>query len=214
MQTFDFKKTQLVPPHCLWVSGLLLLSGSRAGAGLPRLHRAWHPAGNRLAMGDRAPGAWGAPGADPMQQVAAGLASLWAGGTGEGAGTVQLSVERVSLAAPEFLLCGEVALQGAQIREGNIAGSTPIVDAATISARDGTASDGALISSGEIPALHEESADSTQHDDSCKKRVMFIPKPNPWNGTYVGGGKNLDGARPASFCRKVVTFTPTPNPAG
>ena len=214
MQTFDFKKTQLVPPHCLWVSGLLLISGSRAGAGLPRLHRAWHPAGNRLAMGDRAPGAWGAPGASPMQEVAAGLASLWAGGTGVGAGTAQLSVERGSLDAPEFLLCGEVALQGAQITEGNMTGQTPTVDAAAISAQDATASDGPHISSGEVPALHEESDESTKHDAPSEKRVRFFPKPNPWNGTYVGGGKNLDGARPASFCRKVVTFTPTPNPAG
>ena len=214
MQTFNFKKAPLVPPHCLWVSGLLLISGSRAGAGLPHLHRAWHPAGNRLAMGDRAPGAWGAPGANPMQQVAAGLASLWAGGTGVGAGTAQLSVERVSLDAPEFLLCGEVALQGAQILEENIAGSSLIVDAAAIPARDGTASAGVLVPSGETPALHEGSADRTPHDDPCKKRVMFIPKPNPWNGTYVGGGKILKGAGPASFCRKVVTFTPTPNPAG
>ncbi len=214
MQTFDFKKTQPVPPHCLWVSGLLLVSGSRAGAGLPRLHRAWHPAGNRLAMGDRAPGAWGAPGADPVQQVAAGLASLWAGGTGVGAGTAQLSAESASLHAAEFLLCGEVALQRAQVREGDTAGPAPIVDATAVLAREGMDSDGALYPSGKVNGMREESADSTPSDYPCKKKVMFIPKPNPWNGTHIGSGKILKGNGPASFCRKVVTFTPTPNPAG
>ena len=79
MQTFNFFKTPIVALRCLWISGLLLESGSRASAGLPRLERARHTAGNRLAMGDKVPGAWGAPGTDPLPAIAAGLAMRCAG---------------------------------------------------------------------------------------------------------------------------------------
>ena len=212
MQTFDFEKTLIVPPHCLWVSGLLLISGCRVDAGLPRLHSAWHPAGNRLAVGEKAPGAWGAPGADLGQERAADLASLWAGGTGKGAGTAQLSLGTVSLNAPEFLLSGGVSPQGVPVRANNVAGVASPDDATAIPAKAGPApqeaSDGGPILFGKIPAMREAAVSSAMQDDPCKKKILFHPKPEPWNGPHAGGGTAINSLRPASFCRKVVTFNP------
>src|SRR5437016_4335870 len=104
MQTFDFNKTPIVPPHSLWAAGLLLVSGCRAEAGLPRLQAARRLAGNRLAAGEKVPDAWGASGTDLVREVAAGLASLWAGGSGVGGATAQLRRGSALLKAPEFLL--------------------------------------------------------------------------------------------------------------
>lgn len=215
MQTFDFEKTLIVPPHCLWVSGLLLISGCRVDAGLPRLQSAWHPAGNRLAVGEKAPGAWGAPGADLGQERAADLASLWAGGTGKGAGTAQLSLGNVSLNAPEFLLWGGVSPQSVPVRADDVAGVASPDDAAAISATAGpppqeALDDGPLLF-GKIPAMREEAVGSSVPDEPCKQKVLFHPKPEPWDGIHVGGGKAVNSLRPASFCRKVVTFNPTSN---
>jgi hypothetical protein len=201
MQTFDFQKTPVVPPHCLWVSGLLLESGSRADAGLPLLRRMRHPAGNRLAMGDKAPGAWGAPGADPFQELAAGLASLWAGGTGEAAKTSQMNRGHVSLHAPEFLLSGAVSR-----RSDPLAVSPPEAAAAALKI-----SDDIVVSSGEASPAVGRVADDAGEEVSPKRKVSFAPKPEPWSGSSAPCGKMLMSG-PPSFCRRIVTFTPAPNP--
>lgn len=206
MQTFDFEKMPIVPPHCLWVSGLLLISGCRADAGLPRLQRVQYPAGNRLAMGEKAPGAWGAPGADPMQKLAAGLASLWAGGNGVGAETAQTSRGSVSLQTREFLLWGAVASPAVPALARN--GAEAVLDVEGISQKAPGASEASPISTGGAPVGPLRSAGQ---DELCKKRVLFIPKPEPWNGTNAGSGTTLGSVRPSSFCRRIVTFTPTPN---
>lgn len=201
MQTFDFKKTQLVPPHCLWVSGLLLISGSRAGAGLPRLHRAWHPAGNRLAMGDRAPGAWGAPGADPAQDLGAGQDVPFLMGDGEVSPTAQTKRGGVSLHSPVFLFWGAVSSRALPEHGGNGAG------VALEKARDQQT----------VPAASGEGVDpepirGAGQNEAGKKKVMFIPKPEPWAAAQSGSGRAIRSAKPASFFGKAVTFTPTPHP--
>ena len=210
MQTFAHEKTPIIPPHCLWVSGLLLISGCRAGAGLPRLHRAWRPAGNRLAMGEKAPGAWGAPGADPLQELSAGLASLWAGGTGTGAVTACLNVGSMSLVHSDFLLCGDVSRQGVPVR-GDGASPDATAEAPATSPEGGgcsrTVSDGAPNPSGIIVPM-PEAADAAGTPEASKAKVMFFPKPQPWNGTHAGNGKAFNSVRPASFCSRIVTFTP------
>ena len=204
MQTFDFQKTPVVPPHCLWVSGLLLESGSRVDAGLPLLRRMRHPAGNRLAMGDKAPGAWGASGADPIQELAAAVASLWAGGTGEGAKTFQIIQGHVSLHAPECLLSGTVSRQS-----GPLLLPVPPPEAAATALK---ISDDACVSSGEASPAVGRVADGAGEEVSLKRKVSFAPKPEPWSGSRAPGGKMLMSAGPPSFCRRNVTFTPTPNP--
>ncbi len=113
MKTFDFTNTPVVPLRCLWVSGLLLESGSRATAGVPRLYRARHRVGNRLAMGEKVPDAWGASGTDPSYGMMAGIAALWAGGTMKAAVTFQMPVSGVILRSPEFLVSGLVPFGGA-----------------------------------------------------------------------------------------------------
>ena len=204
MQTFHFEKTPIVPPHCLWVSGLLLISGCRASAGLPRLQSARPPAGNRLAMGEKAPGAWGAPGADPGQKLAAGRASLWAGGNGAGAETAQASRGSVSLQAREFLLWGAGSSPAgpSRVRNGTVAG----MDAKGILPKAQRAPEASPLSTGGVPAMPLRAAGQ---DDPGRKRVLFTPKPEPWNGAMAGGGTILRSVRPASFCRRIVTFTPT-----
>lgn len=209
MQTFDYEKTPIVPPYCLWVSGLLLISGCRAEAGLPRLQRAWQPVGNRPAMGEKAPGAWGAPGADPLQNLAAGLASLWAGGSSTGTHTAFLRVGAISLVNADFLLCGDVSGQILPTREN---GSHPGPAADFPESGDGGERDsaGTSIASASKAPMHEMADSAAGSDQSSKAKVMFFPKPVPWNGVQPSG--ETFSPRPASFCRRVVTFTPTPTP--
>lgn len=204
MQTFQFEKTPIVPPHCLWVSGLLLISGCRAGAGWPHLQSASYPAGNRLAMGDKAPGAWGAPGADPLLKVAARLASIWAGGNGVGAETAQSTHGSVSLHAGAFLLWGAVSSPVLPSRERN--GKEVVSDAAGVSKH-------APGPAGWLPISTVGVTTAMPMDESCKKKIIFVPKPDPWSSTNAAGGAAFKSVRPASFCRRIVTFTPTPNPA-
>jgi hypothetical protein len=157
------------------------------------------PAGNRLAMGDKAPGAWGAPGADPIQEMAAELASLWAGGGGEGAKTVQTNRGHVSLHAPEFLLWIGVPATVAEI---------PLkADGASLKI-----SGDACVSSGETSPALGRVADGAGEEVPLAKKVSFIPKPEPWSGSRETTGKTLKSAGPSSFCRRIVTFSPTPNP--
>ena len=189
MQTLDFSKTPVIPPHCLWVSWLLLESGCRASAGLPRLFRVRHTAGNRLAMGDKVPGAWGAPGTDPIHGLVDGLAALWAGGGCKLAETVQLNGGRVTVNSPALLLVGAALQDG--VRHGGDGERATLPEVAQAQAV-GNATVG---DNGEFP---------------LKSKVLFIPKPDPWIGTPAGDGKNLTAGRPISFCRKNVTFSSVP----
>ena len=206
MQTFDFFKTPVVPPHCLWVSGLLLESGSRASAGVPRLQRARHTAGNRLAMGDKVPGAWGAPGTDPLPGMAAGFATLWAGASTRPAVTAQLTMGCVMMRSEESLMAGAVshkgmlgvkAIEASQSHEGGIS-----------RLKIGT---GARAVAGETAAGHGHPAASGAESLAEKTRVMLIPKPDPWNASVSGSGQNPSAGRPISFCRRIVTFSRVSN---
>ena len=204
MQTFDFEKRPIVPPYCLWVSGLLLVSGCREDGGLPRLYRVWQPGGNRPAMGEQAPGAWGAPGADPQQGWAASLASLWAGGNGGGTATGQSHGESAALRGPEFLLWGAMASTVLPARPAEAAAIPPMPP---------EAADGISIPPAGTPEVPREVSNGIRPEESCKTRIHFVPKPQPWNVPQAGGGKMLPIARPKSFCRKLVSFNPTPKPA-
>lgn len=211
MQTFDYEKQPVVPPHCLWVSGLLLISGCRVDAGLPRLHRAWRPAGNLLAMGEKAPGAWGAPGADPLQDLSACIASLWAGGNGTGAATACMSAGSISLSGAGFLFFGNVSKRGST--DGGDVASSDTSTGAMVAFDEGSGrSEGvpprAPNPDGKVTPM-PETGDKVA--DSCERptaKVMFIPKPQPWKGHAVGAGGTFKGARQPSFCRKIVTFSP------
>ena len=207
MQTFDLNEAPIIPPHCLWVAGLLLESGSRVSAGLPRLHRARQTVGNRLAMGDKVPGAWGAPGTDLMQEMAAGLALLWAGEAGTAAVNSQMTAGSVSVQLHRYLLAGAVPREGvpcAEVRDPSLpaeAGRSPmkaVAGAHMVPAETATAHAGAPVGAGHVAPY--------------KQKVQFIPKPDPWNGTHGGGGNAFKAGRPISFCRKIVTFSPASSP--
>lgn len=210
MQTFDYEKTQIIPPHCLWVSELLLISGCRADAGLPRLHRARQPAGNRLAMGEKAPGAWGASGASPLTDISASLASHWAGVTGSGSETAQLSVGKMSLIDPNFLLWGDVSLQAEfkRVEAGSPAAEKESLASSPEAIRDSEEIFGSgVVSTGKPEPAQEDAAAAVGKSES-KKLVLFVPKLTPWDGTPSENGKESNGRRPPSFCKKLVTFTP------
>lgn len=211
MQTSDYEKTQIIPPHCLWVSELLLISGCRADAGLPRLHRARQPAGNRLATGEKAPGAWGASGASPpLTDISASLASHWAGVTGSGSETAQLSVGKVVLSDPEFLLWGDVSPQAefTRVEAGSPAAEKESLASSPAAIRDSEE----IYRSGVVSAGKSEQAQdgiaAVGKSESSKKKVLFVPKLRPWDGTPSENGKESNGRRPPSFCKKIVTFTP------
>lgn len=207
MKNFDFEKNPVVPPHCLWVSGLLLESGSRASAGVPRLHRARHTAGNRLAMGDKVPGAWGAPGTDPLPGMAAGFATLWAGVNTSPAVSAQLPMGCLVLRSPESLLAGSVShkvLRDVEAPEAHLPheGGQPALKMVN----------GAREECGEPSSEHGRRTLGAGGQMSEKTKVLFIPKPDPWKSAHSGGGKNLNPGRPISFCRKIITFSPAMNP--
>ena len=186
MQHFDFNKYPIVPPHCLVAAGLLLVSGCRAESGLPRLQAARRPAGNCPTVGGKAPDAWGASGADSVRELAAEAASRWEGWIYPEATTAQLHRESASLLAPQFLL--------------HLAGLSPHL--AVPAGKVATWSD---------RGHREEIADAGK-DDRGEKKIVFIPKPDPWNGNAGGAGMILKRSAPDSFCGRAVTFTPTPNP--
>jgi hypothetical protein len=189
MKTFDFQKAPVVPAHCLWVSGLLLESGCRASAGLPHLQRVKQVAGDRLVMGEKASGAWGAPDASPLQKLAAGVASRWAGGGGACAETLQTVRGGVSVGRREFLLWDGARLAS----RGLVAAQT---------------SDGADVASGKTSPAHGRASAGAGEDPTFKPKVIFKPKPEPWadRGSASGGG----GERKPSFCMRAVVFSPAP----
>lgn len=203
MQTFDTTKTAIIPAHCLWVAGLLLESGSRASAGLPRLYRVRQTAGNRLAMGDKVSGAWGAPDTDPLPEMPARLASLWAGGNGSVAVNAQWNANRVSIHSREFLLVGAFSQAGGARTDPRAAAGAaqPLPQS-----KDGAHSS---------ETFHEprEAFVGCGADVPSGKKVRFVPKPEPWSGTSAGSGMNLTTGRPISFCRKIVTFSRAANSA-
>lgn len=207
MQTFDLNEAPIIPPHCLWLAGLLLESGSRASAGLPRLYRARPTAGNRLAMGDKVPGAWGAPGTDLMLERAAGTALLWAGEAGTAAVNSQTTVGSISLHLHRYLLAGAVPREGvpcAEVRDPSLpseAGRSPMKAVAV-----------AHMVPVEPALTHAGAAIAVGNVAPSKLKVQFIPKPDPWNGAPAGGGNGLKGGRPISFCRRIVTFSPASIP--
>jgi hypothetical protein len=201
MQTFHYEKRPIVPAHCLWVSGLLLVSGYRAGAGLPLLHRVRHPAGTRLAMGDKAPGAWGAPGADPSTGLDAGLLPFRALGMSEGTVTAQTRRGSVSLHAPAGLLWGAVTSRDLPVRATN--GAEAAHDAEPKPPGGASAPSGDLL----------EAIEAATPGDASKRKVMFIPKPEPWGSTHAASGGTFRKAGPASFFGKAVTFSPAAQPA-
>ena len=203
MQTFDFTKIAIIPAHCLWVAGLLLESGSRASAGVPRLYRARHTAGNRLALGDMVSGAWGAPDTNPLQEMPARLASLWAGGNGSVAVNAQWNANRVSIHSREFLLVGTFSQVG-----GASADPRPAVGPAQPLPQS---KDGAH--SSETSHEHREAFTGGGADVPSAKKVRFVPKLEPWSGTPAGNGVNSTTGRPISFCRKIVTFSGATNSA-
>ena len=185
MKTFDFQEKPPVAPYCLWVSGLLLESGSRASVGLPRLQRVRHTAGNRLAMGDKASGAWGAPDANPLRKLAAGVASLWGGGLGECAENSQMRFGSVSVNGTEFLLWDGVSHLGFQMPDGERVASRGL-NLVKIS-------DGADVASGKTsPALGNTEV-SAGEDPILKPKVLFRPKPDPWR---IPAGPCDGGAEP------------------
>jgi len=204
MKTFDFQKAPVVPAHCLWVSGLLLESGCRASAGLPHLQRARQTAGNRPAMGEKASGAWGAPDADPLHGLAAGVVSLWMGCRGECMETSQMRHGSVSVNGREFLLWGGVPHRGVQVREGVCMASRSLDSAQT--------SDGADVASEKTPSARGRTSTGVGEDPALKMKVIFKPKPEPWAAPDAGGEVSAGKERKPSFCRKVVVFSPAPNP--
>ena len=174
MKTFNFAKMPVVPPHCLWVSGLLLESGSRASAGGPRLYRTRHTAGNRLAMGEKVPGAWGAPGTDSVPGLATGFATLWAGVNAGRAVTAQWQIGRLLMQSPESLLAGAVSQKvprGVEVPEAD-------------PWHEGGQS-GPKIVKGPREACREPSSEHSRPtlgaggQPSEKKKVLFTPKPDP-----------------------------------
>ena len=189
MQTFDSQKAPVIPPYCLWVSGLLLESGCRASAGLLRVQTVRQTAGNRLAMGDKASGAWGAPDASPLQEIAAGLASLWAGGRGEGAATSQAVEGRAAVQRAEFLVFS----------------ATPHGD---MQSREVKNSDGADVASGETSPAHGRPRMGAGEASTFAKTVMFTPKPEPWGGAGAASERVPERDRTPSFFRKPVVFSP------
>ncbi len=202
MHTFDYEKTPIVPPYCLWVSGLLMISGCRAEAGLPRLQRAWQPVGNRPEMGKKAPGAWGAPGADPREDRAGGLASVWAGFDGERTQNGRVGIGTITVRHSDFLLCGDVARQAAPQRAGS-ASPNAAADSREIGA--------AGILPSEEPRSYEVPVPAANGGGCATAKVKLLHKPEPWNGSHASG-KGGASPRPASFCRRIVTFTPAPTP--
>ena len=105
-------------------------------------------------MGGKVPGAWGAPGTDPMQESRTSETGQPPMKTGGGAHALS------SEASPAH---GRVIVGAGE----------------------------------EVPP---------------KKKVLFTPKPDPWNGTHAGDLKNLKKRGPISFCRRIITFSPAVNP--
>ena len=205
MKTFNFQNTPVVAPHCLWVSGLLLESGCRASAGLPRLRRARQTAGNRLAMGDKASGAWGAPDANPLDGLAVGVVSLWAGGRGGRVETSQMRQGSVSVGGREFLVSGGVPHLVVQVREE--------VGTVLRDHHSAQISDGADVASGKTSPAHGGTDAGAGEDPTLKTKVLFIPKPEPWAAPAVRCEATDMANRRPSFCRKPVVFSPAPVPA-
>lgn len=204
MKTLDIQKAPVVPPHCLWVSGLLLESGCRASAGLPHLQRVRQTAGNRLAMGDKASGAWGAPDADPLHGLAVGVASLWAGSRSQCAATSQTREGSLSVGRREFILWAAVPRCVAQVRPA------AWMDPQGLSSPQ--ISGGADVASGNTSPAHGRMERGAGEDPALKTRVLFSPKPEPWGDAGADGGAKAGKDRKPSFCRKVVAFSPSPRP--
>ncbi len=192
MQTFDSQKAPVIPPYCLWVSGLLLESGCRASAGLPRVQRVRQTVGNRLAMGEKASGAWGAPDASPVQELAAAIAAHWAGCAGESAATSQTMEERVAVRRAEYLVCSATPHGDTQVRGFEN-------------------SDGADVASGKTSPAHGKPSTGAGEAPAFANTVMFTPKPEPWGGAGPAGGRLPEQDRTPSFFRKPVVFSPALN---
>jgi hypothetical protein len=198
MKTFDFKTMSAAPAQCLCAAGPLLDPGCRMDAGLPRFRAARRPEVKLPAIGGKAPGVWGTPGADSVPEPGA----FAEGGNGVRAGSVQWSRGGISLKAREFLLFSAGVSPRVAVHARDIAGA--VLRALGMTAASGETS----VPRGETSV----EVRNVQHV-FFNGKVIFVPKPDPWNGFRERGGKALKSSVPGSFFRKAVIFTPTPNPS-
>ncbi len=206
MTTFHYAKTPVVPAHCLWVSALLLESGSRTNPGMPRLYRARHAAGKRPEMGETVPGAWGAPGTDLLSAAADGFSVFWAKGSGSAAVSCQIRSERMAIRSLDSLIAGADWEQAPDA----VKGTDSLSPETGVKAGRSTSDHSDKVHESRGPALAEEIIAVVPEAEvgSGTEKVRFFPKPSPWKGAQANGEKNLPARGPISFCRKVVRLAP------